>query len=1746
MKDLLAVLCVTALMAAAGAPVMAGYYDGQVLLDNPLLYYRFEETSSLDPVVDYSGSNYGGSYLGNAAPVVGMPGALLGNAATFDGDDDSVEVNHLITSQSMSVETWFSADTLAGWRVILNHDGWSGGNVHYQFNGNPIKWCINGSGDINLTGYTFNAGEWYHVVTTYDGTVATDNVKLYVNGDLQVTMSQSTANVPQITPGNIGAWNGIEREWDGMIDEFAIYGSALSADRVMAHYLAASGGSPIVWDNDVGNNLWGTANNWDPDPNIPDEATPAIINSGAPIVEADHRAFAVELNGGQLTIDSAKTLTLVSSLTAVPGTQITLRPGSQLIARSGSVHLIQMQNDSLLGIDAGAIGEVNLTGSTGTIANGGGLEVDSVSIPALGTFVKSGAGTLAVGEVEALQSSTIRIDEGMLTAKGSKPLGNAQNLILNGGTANLIGDFTPGTAAANPLQHWAFDDGLGTTAQNSLTPGVNNGTLVYFPGDGSQWVTGMIGGALQFDGVDDQVQIISYKGISGATPRTMSAWVKTTDTEGPIIAWGTNNSTQKWVFRTDTNGAIRVEVNGGNIVGQTSICDDLWHHVAAVLPNGATNANQILLYVDGRLDGVSASTANTIDTAAGVDVVIGSDGTLNNRYLAGAIDDVYIYDRALTSAEVGGFGTFSLNTSTVGVRVTADSTLMASVPNGNAQFGRLTLQNGMLTTAGAVQSISFAGGTTIADGATSVGIDPQVPTDYGTIDGGANTVDFTLSKTGTSYLSVRPGFMQNMDNATIDAHQGTLAMIDDGAWGGAVRTQLSGGTLRIEPGDGTLAYWSLDDSANLGRDDSGAGHDLELINSPSYFQTGRFGGTARFDGDRDTQAVDYDAAEYLNGLDEVTIAMWIKADPLGVAGVDRGFWQLRSQSGQDQWGARYDAAGGAGRGTNVIKAAVTTTASGGTASRTVDQQESRSDVQTTNWQHVAITWEDGVGFKLYLDGVEDTAPTSPMTNRFGQLDMVSYFMLGRGGRNEDWWGLIDEVYIANYALSAAEINAMKNDGFAVQAPEMPDLSSIAVAVTEPSTLSVGGDGGGGGISTLQFGPLTLHDGAILTTQGGTVTFNRLSPGDPADTTIAAGATAVGFDPRTDTRLGTINGNDAQVTIAKVGPGDLVLDQPSFALDAATFDVRAGRLIGVSSTATPFGGAALLVGDGELVLTGRAGESSAEFDNEVLVGGGGTLTAGKGGVGPDAPMTVNLVAATLDGVLNVRSTDGYTLDVQAVGGTGGARVTAGTVVMSGGVDAGYLEVAGGSLSTPNGTDVGRLMLTGGTLATGANLTANAATVTGGTLLLGENDLVLAKRLTVGQVRYDITPGTPLRAAGSDLTSAMDLTLGGGSLTIADVGADGMPAGLQLWLDADDRDTLFRDTAGTIPLTADGQAVARWNNKAGNGPDVSEGTNTPDYVASVANLNNAPALHFDGDVLRAANTTGILGNDDRTAITVWANAENTGANYQHTFHMGNPATNQAYGHSVSRENGGGEIGNHYWGDGFNATPTAGLDGALVAVSTWDGDGGTAGNGLDSWWVNGHVADVSDRAALDTGDTQLTIGSRLTPPTEGIRGDIAEVLVFDRVLSSAELNSVGGYLADKYGLATTYTGGPLGSSVDQSSVNLVVTADSQLDSLAPIVTLGNLSLRNPAAGNPTTLTLSNTVYNFQDVTADDGATIVGQFGFMGAVHPCGEAPLFAPTAGVNPTIRHGLLAHLGTLNVVGLPELAVDEDAQGNVLS
>jgi hypothetical protein len=199
---------------------------------------------------------------------------------------------------------------------------------------------------------------------------------------------------------------------------------------------------------------------------------------------------------------------------------------------------------------------------------------------------------------------------------------------------------------------WTFDEASGTAVADSA--GAHSGIIYNM--QNTTRVPGRQYKALRFDGVDDHIVVPGYKGITGSAARTCSAWIKTSAKQYMVILnWGSEGA-QYWLLGIYPDGQFGVFLSSGNeLKSGVSVADGCWHHVSVVLADdGSPSLDEVQLFIDGiRVSGTSTSTA-AIVTPSGADVSIGAyqvSGQMGVFY-NGLIDDVRIYDRALTANEV--------------------------------------------------------------------------------------------------------------------------------------------------------------------------------------------------------------------------------------------------------------------------------------------------------------------------------------------------------------------------------------------------------------------------------------------------------------------------------------------------------------------------------------------------------------------------------------------------------------------------------------------------------------------------------------------------------------------------------------------------------------------------------------------------------------------------------------------------------------------------------------------------------------------------------------------------------------------------------------------------------------------------------------------------------------------------------------------------------------------------------------
>ncbi len=195
---------------------------------------------------------------------------------------------------------------------------------------------------------------------------------------------------------------------------------------------------------------------------------------------------------------------------------------------------------------------------------------------------------------------------------------------------------------------WKFEEAAGTEAADS-SPYGRKGELKEGMTFETVSVAGKVGKALRFDGKKKVVQISGYKGVTGTKARTLAAWIKTKQGRGEIMSWGAEEPGAMWTF-CFIRSRPGVTPKGGYFYMKPHVDDDQWHHVAAVVAdaNPPNLQDHVTLYLDGEeaeIDDIGMLDLWPIETGEEIDVRIG-------RGFQGAIDEVRIYERALTAEEI--------------------------------------------------------------------------------------------------------------------------------------------------------------------------------------------------------------------------------------------------------------------------------------------------------------------------------------------------------------------------------------------------------------------------------------------------------------------------------------------------------------------------------------------------------------------------------------------------------------------------------------------------------------------------------------------------------------------------------------------------------------------------------------------------------------------------------------------------------------------------------------------------------------------------------------------------------------------------------------------------------------------------------------------------------------------------------------------------------------------------------------
>jgi len=213
------------------------------------------------------------------------------------------------------------------------------------------------------------------------------------------------------------------------------------------------------------------------------------------------------------------------------------------------------------------------------------------------------------------------------------------------------------------LARWKMDETSGTLVEDFVGP--HEGAMQNGMDAGNDSVPGRVGTGFAFDGTDDYIKVPSEGAheLDLPFPFTVAGWVYLDSNSADRISlinreMGYNG--YQVIFKPD--GKINSQIGDGNNTCSSSnrrsfntdatFAKDTWHHVVAVF-NGATDQK---IYVNGALQATTSSgSASEINYLDGSSVVFGAepeDGCGGSKYGQGRLDDVRVYNVALSDSQV--------------------------------------------------------------------------------------------------------------------------------------------------------------------------------------------------------------------------------------------------------------------------------------------------------------------------------------------------------------------------------------------------------------------------------------------------------------------------------------------------------------------------------------------------------------------------------------------------------------------------------------------------------------------------------------------------------------------------------------------------------------------------------------------------------------------------------------------------------------------------------------------------------------------------------------------------------------------------------------------------------------------------------------------------------------------------------------------------------------------------------------
>ncbi len=983
----------------------------------------------------------------------------FGSALSFSGSGERVDVPALGTfyKTGFTYEAWVKPRSAAADVGILG--SWSGAD-----DGGPMIWVDHVSGRYHLTlnkgfgnyldsGRAPTVGSWQHVAATFDGLVA----RFYVGG-VEVASRIFAGNVGDSNVWRVGAYGpGPSGFFPGDLDEIRIYDRALGAAEIASDMMRSVGPSdtspPTAPAHFVSTGTAATSVSvdWDPSTDNAGVAGYRLFRNGTSVGTTTDTAFtftglacSTGYTLGVEAFDEAGNASARSTATAdtkpcdgsPPTVSVTMPIGGATVSGNATVAAVAVDNDAVTGVqflvDDEPIGPEDTSAPFVVTWN------THASVPGPHT----------------------------VTAVARDPSGNSTASAPVSVTVDNSATPPPGLVAA-----YALDESAGTLALDASGHG-HTATLA-----GGTWTeSGQTNTAISLNGTSDRVDLPAL-GTFYKTGFTYEAWVKKRGekTDAAVMGtWAPGDDGGPMIWVDHVAGRYRLTLNKGSVgdyldAGQSPAVGQ-WQHVAATYDGAVAR-----FFLDGVQTASKPFTGNVGNSNAWR---LGAYGASPAGFFDGAIDEVRIYDRALSVEEIqadmatgvappdhqppsqpGSFMTLGRTTSTI------TTSWEPSTDNVRVSGYRL-YRNGSLavvTTATeytldglncatsyeiAVEAYDSSGNTsprstlsasTTACDTTPPSVSVTQPASASTIAntvtllasasdaGGIRNVRFTIDGTPVGTEITSQPFSLLWDSRSVANGLHLIRAVATDTSGNSTTSSLvfvfvNNTATSVQ---GLQAAYSFDEgSGSTATDDAGRGNTGTF--QGAGWGVGRFGSAATFDGSALVNVADSNSLDLTTAM---TLEAWVLPTTIDDA------WQSVLFKEQPS---------------NVVYS-LYASSSGAIPASSVFVAGSENDVRGTAsipagaWTHLASTY-DGNVLRLYVNGT--LAASEPMT---GPLT-ASSGMLRIGGNTiwPEWFeGRVDEVRIYSRTLTQGEI---QND---MATRVATDTKPPAVLSTTPAAAATG-------------------------------------------------------------------------------------------------------------------------------------------------------------------------------------------------------------------------------------------------------------------------------------------------------------------------------------------------------------------------------------------------------------------------------------------------------------------------------------------------------------------------------------------------------------------------------------------------------------------------------------------------------------------------------------------------------------------